>query len=389
MLDINQDGFVGEKDFELISQNFSQLYKWSLDSPEFDDIQDQFTSQWHGYLHLADRNGDDLLSEEEFIENFDRQFAAKQGYDAPLFKQFIRTMCDILNVSGTGEISQEEYFYFCKAHGLQDDEIEVGFQKIDPIGLGSISRTEFLRAIREFFCSNDPNSSGNWIFGDFDYKSIHPVDTFNEAETEVEAAAKVTSAEIVDNIPVEMVDDIPANLDDYPLPSLELDRTDDSPQERSPKFTSYFSYVQARLEPILLEYIGPVASIYLNQATLQVFSIPDLIERLSQYVPATRQAEFQAAVNTEIETIDAELKQGISTKPISLSPLTNVTNDQIGQDFIDRCEQELIDIIGPMARLILQRTLALEPSSQTQLVELLAQQLPSPAYATKFRDRFS
>ncbi|CAN1210981.1 hypothetical protein TUMEXPCC7403_12335 [Tumidithrix helvetica PCC 7403] len=364
MLDINQDGFVGETDFELVSQNFAQLYKWSLDSPEFDDIQDQFTSQWYGYLHLADRNGDDLLSEEEFIENFNRQFEAKQGYDAPLFKQFISTMCDILNVSGTGEITKEEYFRFCKAHGFPDRTIEMGFRKVASPSKGNISRAEYLQAVREFFCSNDPKASGNWIFGNYS----EPISDVTESQ--------------------EATSDEPAIGNDYSLPSPEADRDDASQQVRSPKFTSYFSYVQTKLEPILLNYIGPVASIYLNQATLQIFNIPDLIERLSQYIPPTRQQEFQSVVKAEIARIDADLEQSLNPVAAMEAPATNVTNHPLGQDFIDRCEQELIDMIGPMARLILQRTLALEPSSQTQLVEMLAQQLPSPDYATKFRDRF-
>jgi hypothetical protein len=396
MLDLNHDGFVGECDLKIISQNLATQYGWGVDSEEFDDIQDQFISLWDGYLHLADRNGDDQVSEDEFLENFDRQFESQQGFYSPLFQQFLNTIFDILNVSGTGEVTPAEYVLFCRAYGLQAPIIEMGFQKV-ALASSNLSKLSFLRATREFFCSDDPKAAGNWIFGSHEgyiseIETVENVDlppvsgdeikqqstliTPTEISIESEVDLTISSGNI--NISEEILEDSPPVLESNPI-------TNDSSI-----FLHDLNYIQRKLEPILINSIGPIASIYLKHAASKANSIADLIDRLSQTIPSTDRAKMQEFLKAAIAQIEAEPNQDLEIEPpkkIKTEEPADTSKLELTQGFIDRCEQELMEMIGVMARVILRKALANNPASKQELVEMLTQQLPSQTHATMLRQR--
>src|SRR4028119_1913950 len=62
------------------------------------------------------------------------------------------------------------------------------------------------------------------------------------------------------------------------------------------------------------------------------------------------------------------------------------TPSQIDQDFISRCQQELAELIGPIASIICQRTLAQNPGlSASEFVETLAKKIPNPKQSLEFQ----
>lgn len=64
------------------------------------------------------------------------------------------------------------------------------------------------------------------------------------------------------------------------------------------------------------------------------------------------------------------------------------TPSQIDQDFISRCQQELAELIGPIASIICQRTLAQNPGlSAPEFVETLAKKIPNPKQSLEFQQR--
>ncbi|ELS02028.1 serine/threonine protein kinase [Xenococcus sp. PCC 7305] len=63
--------------------------------------------------------------------------------------------------------------------------------------------------------------------------------------------------------------------------------------------------------------------------------------------------------------------------------------NRIDLDFIKRCEQELAYCIGPMAGLIVEEILEQQPSSNHELMEALAQQIPDVKKAMEFRQKLA
>jgi serine/threonine protein kinase len=153
---------------------------------------------------------------------------------------------------------------------------------------------------------------------------------------------------------------------------------------------------RAHLERLLLSYVGPIATILLKQAIAQAFTIRDLVEHLVHNVPDVNKAKFRSQVNALLQNTNDETEPG--TKPqftnllsSALSPesrhapsqLSGVT--QINPAFLSKCEAELANFIGPMAKLIVQN--ANRKLSPPQFIESLAQRIPNPVQADKFRQR--
>jgi serine/threonine protein kinase len=77
----------------------------------------------------------------------------------------------------------------------------------------------------------------------------------------------------------------------------------------------------------------------------------------------------------------------VTTRESSLPP-TNDTRSVIDTRFINRCQRELTELIGPMASIICQRTLAKDPTlSSVEFVRVLARTIPDPKVAEEFQTR--
>ena len=167
------------------------------------------------------------------------------------------------------------------------------------------------------------------------------------------------------------------------------------------------SGIKDKLENVLMSYVGPIAKILVKQTSIGSTNPSDVIERLSQHIPLSQQKEFKAKAQTaffptEIKsttpqtdktktTANSSVNAAISAPPITNSAnnqTNNQTNKQINQAFIDQCQQELSQVIGPMAKLIIKKALVQNPS-QSQLIEAIARQIPDANQAEKFRKKFN
>ena len=61
----------------------------------------------------------------------------------------------------------------------------------------------------------------------------------------------------------------------------------------------------------------------------------------------------------------------------------------ISEEFVGRCRQTLADFIGPIAVIVCQRALRQRPTSEQELIEILARQISSESDAQIFRNRLS
>ncbi|NJM27190.1 MAG: serine/threonine protein kinase [Pseudanabaena sp. RU_4_16] len=148
-----------------------------------------------------------------------------------------------------------------------------------------------------------------------------------------------------------------------------------------------------RLESLLAKYIGPIASLVLKKELAACTHFIDLVERLSAHVPANKQKEFQSFSMELLGGGNHPLTviQPKTTKPSSdsgaISAFTiNLRNVPVDENFVHRCEHELADLIGPMAKLIVQRSMK-GKNSVPDLVEAIALQIPNPQTANEFRRR--
>lgn len=141
------------------------------------------------------------------------------------------------------------------------------------------------------------------------------------------------------------------------------------------------------LEQLLTKEIGPIASVMVAQALKQTRSIQALVDQLVIHLPEDKRQSFQAAVSRLLPQSSSAAKQqpDVEEEPCVASPSTP-TATAIDPAFAKRCEHELAKVIGPIAGLMVRRTLSQEPAlSRTQLVESLATHVPNATASEAFR----
>jgi serine/threonine protein kinase len=138
------------------------------------------------------------------------------------------------------------------------------------------------------------------------------------------------------------------------------------------------------LEKILLELVGPVAKTLLR-LTSSAQNYSELINNLAQHLPENQHLEFrQKAMFLSEESISQSANQP-NNLPSKVPP---INYSGITDSFIGECERELADLIGPIAKFLIQKALKSNPQiSRTELVKNLATAIPDPQKASQFHQR--
>jgi eukaryotic-like serine/threonine-protein kinase len=124
------------------------------------------------------------------------------------------------------------------------------------------------------------------------------------------------------------------------------------------------------LQKRLALLVGPIAPTLIKQALCRARNIDHLMELLCENLPPVQRETFAQKAFSQPTTI----------RPLTPSPLP--------EEFIQRCERELAQRLGPIARLLVQGALKNTAHSQESLIESLATQITDPTKAETFRKQF-
>jgi len=124
----------------------------------------------------------------------------------------------------------------------------------------------------------------------------------------------------------------------------------------------------SELENILLDFIGPIASTFLQKVLKRVSNFDNLIEQLLTRISSNQKADFQARVNLLFAEPEEEILE---------------------QEFISKCEQILIQIIGPIAPILIQQALSYSNQNRKIFLETLAKKISPAHLSIEFERRIS
>jgi eukaryotic-like serine/threonine-protein kinase len=168
----------------------------------------------------------------------------------------------------------------------------------------------------------------------------------------------------------------PSNFTQRPFgPSVPPEATDVS-----------LSQQQRSLLKIFTEFAGPIAPTVFRQVAAQSYSVEQLVENLSVYLPAKQQREFERQVEAiEVEPTAKSQPLANRNKSSNSQISNNLAQSALDTNFIQRCEKILIDLIGPIAPILLQKVLRSGSQiSELELVNMLANEIPDPQKAADF-----
>ncbi|OUL34930.1 serine/threonine-protein kinase [Nostoc sp. 106C] len=135
------------------------------------------------------------------------------------------------------------------------------------------------------------------------------------------------------------------------------------------------------LEKMLLELVGPLAPTLLRKIATSASNYQDVIDNLTQHLAGNQRTEFQE----KSMLIFRETTSQPESKP-NIVPTTETP--AISDSFVRRCEQELVNLIGPIGTFLVQKAIKSFPQiSHPELVKLLSSQIPDPQKALQFQQR--
>ncbi|MFH8800335.1 EF-hand domain-containing protein [Streptomyces sp. NPDC017936] len=163
-LDANNDGYVDWSDFQSIIDRYRSEYRLDNNNRKAMALHAAYAMLWQELARHADLNGDQRLSEEEYVAATRSTVLDISRFDS--VNGLTDATFDVMDADGDNQISKDEYLRLANnIWGISSPEAAQAFAALDTDGDGHISRPEFIRAAREFFLSPDPAAPGSLTFG--------------------------------------------------------------------------------------------------------------------------------------------------------------------------------------------------------------------------------
>lgn len=164
-LDSDDDGFLEEADFAQAAERYIAALGLDPDSLWAAELTDQCLTMWQEYLGQADTDGDGQVGRQKLASAF------AQLSEADAATQIAATAdayFQIMDADGDGLAGEDEFVrLLTTAARMSEDESEAAYARLDPAGVGFLSRDQFQQAMRDFFFSDDPQAPGNLLFGKY------------------------------------------------------------------------------------------------------------------------------------------------------------------------------------------------------------------------------
>jgi len=167
LLDFDRNGFIERNDFVNIAEKLCVVRGEETDTPESEDILKQCSNLWRGLEQYIDVNNDGKCTIAEWLKFInDKLINSEPQTRATFLKSVVGSVFDLYDTDRDGDISLPEYLDIFLSFELKSSLVGKSFVSLDANGDGAISKEELIASITEFLVSDDPDLTGNWIFGD-------------------------------------------------------------------------------------------------------------------------------------------------------------------------------------------------------------------------------
>jgi Ca2+-binding EF-hand superfamily protein len=161
-MDVDQDGFLEEEDFEALTERWVGIRDWEPGSADYDRMRSIMMGWWAVLLGMSDQDRDDKVSLDEVMLVVDQL----GSMDAEVMAT-ADSMFDAIDENGDGRIGIEEHKQVVEAWKGSDAGVDEVFPQLDRDGDGYLSRAEFRELWADFWRGDDSASPGQWVFGPY------------------------------------------------------------------------------------------------------------------------------------------------------------------------------------------------------------------------------
>lgn len=166
--DSDGDGFIGREDFTQAGERTTKAFGLADDDPKAVRFHDTLIGLWEQLSSVTDQDHNGRISLEEYQKAFANGLLETPESFEEGYLPFLDALLAIADEDGDGKLTVEEHVTWTGAlmnlseadarmiHDILSDDDEL------------MSTDALLDAIREFYFSEDPAASGNWLLGSLD-----------------------------------------------------------------------------------------------------------------------------------------------------------------------------------------------------------------------------
>ncbi|MFZ9045511.1 MAG: hypothetical protein ACO2ZZ_06565 [Cyclobacteriaceae bacterium] len=169
ILDYDNNEVIEKGDFTAIAENLCVLLNFKEDSEDYDRYMQLLGDNWAVFRKAVGKEDKEQATLEEWLE-----FAGSHlvnGSDAffdDYVKQTTREIFECFDVNNDKYIALDEYIDLFMAYHIPVRHSAKSYIKLDLNQDDLLSLEELLKAVDEFFRSDDKDAPGNWLFGFWD-----------------------------------------------------------------------------------------------------------------------------------------------------------------------------------------------------------------------------
>ena len=164
IMDANRDGKIDWADYETMLKSFSKTFGLPVGSEGYVAFEKSLKDDFHNLLKNADKNADDIITTEEFVDYHDKAVSTEEGY-----KMAVSAFADLIigfgDADQDGVLSANDYKTMLRAMNVDESNATEAFEKLDRNSYGKISTEELTMAIGQYMKSSNPDDPGHWLFG--------------------------------------------------------------------------------------------------------------------------------------------------------------------------------------------------------------------------------
>ncbi|GAA3144766.1 MULTISPECIES: EF-hand domain-containing protein [Nonomuraea] len=163
-IDANGNGVVEREDLLGLGARILVGFGESPTSVTGARLVESFDRIWFTLSDALERDGDSGVARPDFLKGMTAAFVTGEHYD-PVFRPATVAVAELCDGDRDGEVAMGEFRTLLSAFGVAYDDVDQAFDRLDREARGLLTVEELVLAAADYYRSDDPNATGNWLFG--------------------------------------------------------------------------------------------------------------------------------------------------------------------------------------------------------------------------------
>ena len=166
--DSDGDGFIEREDFTQAAERTTKAFGLTDDDPKAVRFHTTLDGLWERLSPVTDQDRDGRISVDEYKKAFaNGLLETPESFDEG-YVPFLDALMAIADEDGDGKLTLDEHVTWSGALMGISERNARGIHDLLSDEDGLLATAALLDAIREYYFSEDPASSGNWLLGSLD-----------------------------------------------------------------------------------------------------------------------------------------------------------------------------------------------------------------------------